>query len=519
MTTRLGGITAIDLSRERVVAVHGAVSSGRVDLKNWTRLEPPTEIEAGDAAAFGGWLGGALREQKVPVGRLVIGLPRGDAALKSLAVPGAGSLPPKDLHEMVQLQMARHATMSGDASVVDYLAPSAGDDVVVAGAVTSPRIEWRRELARAAGGKLARLELRAAGAQAVAMSAGLVDDRAVLVVAPGPGECEVLVVDRGRLGVARGLDAPRPGIGEDVESYAKRIAVEAARTVMGHRVQADASPLETVLVLGRDGVAEAIAEACRAKTGLEDVQCCGIPRDVVRGGEDLSAGEAAELLPAIGLLVRAAAGIRALDFANPTAAPDTGARWRQLAMAAALGLIVVGGVAYLYADRVKGDLEARIEPLAEQEGKLRDRYNTFVLTEARLRHFEAWREPAFDWLGHLAAIEAGLPDPPATLVDSIGFASDVELSFKPGARLDDPAAWLSEQAARLRVGGSAASAEPGQAFRRAMLDHPAYAVRSLGPEVAGRFELELTTRSASPDADGSGGAAPAAEGATAEASS
>lgn len=489
-----------DLEGNHLLAVEAIVEKGRARVERAvTAVRVAAGEERDDPGSIGRWIRGVLDEHGFRAKRAIVSVSRGEALIKRLEIP-VGSLSETERHEVIRLQMARQASLTSAESVIDYVSmdgegEAGGALTVTAAAMPSERVEWRREIARSAGLRLTGIRLRSAGVRAVLASAGE-HLRPVLVIAPGCGSFELLVIESGRLVFSRSIDAPMP-TGTDREShdvYADRVAVEASRTWMSYRVSPEGKEVERLVVLGAEPLGGAISDAVSERLEL--------PAEILTPGDLFDTDEGVErsvltpVVPLAGLLLCGTLGIPVLDFANPRAAPDTRAVLRQAALGGVLLLILFGGAGFLLANRDLGRQRAALETLKQENSKAIDRYVAAQLEGARLGHIRAWTDSSVDWLAHLDAIVGMMPDPTQAALSELGVTVHQRARFRPGAQLNDMSAWEAEAAVVVRLSGGVRDRTRAQAFRQSLLDAGVYRVESQGPELEDRFSLQISTASA-----------------------
>ena len=125
-----------------------------------------------------------------------------------------------------------------------------------------------------------------------------------------------------------------------------------------------------------------------------------------------------------------------------------------------------------------------------------------MLSQARVGHAEAWLSARADLTAHLRAAIAQLPPPPGGILDEISLSARDAVRFTLGESLASPDAFASAVAVDARLSGTVASREVGADLRARLLELTLYdSVASRGPEVEGRFDLELRSTLPEPFAD------------------
>lgn len=488
-----GKHTVIEIDGGRLTAVWGEVRPGSVVVDGWCTAMRPDGLAMDDARAVGAWVLQELSTANVPRGRVTLAAGRSEVVLKLLTLPRVeGGAAEGELAGMVRLQMMRQITVGGETAAVDYVAGRATEDGIptLAAAMPGERLDWYREMSRAAGLKPVRLALKCDAIAALLADITQRRDGAALGVCVGASSTEFVVIERGRLEAARAVDLVRPG-SEDSGPFAERLAVEARRTWASHRASRTGGELEAVLVVGEDPLSERIALGC-----AQSLDCRGetvrLPRMIAipQSMGEASRGMAAAL---VGMLVQHAEGVATLDFLNPRRAPDRNARVRQMVLAGVAGAIVLGGVCYVLADASLRGLRTRAELLSTQEVQLRKQRDDMLVRHARVKHLAAWMSEPVDWLAHARVLSDAAPDPRAGLVRELSGGAKFEAVFSPSGAYPG-GRWGVDQPITLSVDGSMSARQVGSLFRERLLDGGVYEVANKGAEVPDRYSLVLTTR-------------------------
>ncbi|MAY75361.1 MAG: hypothetical protein CMJ31_11695, partial [Phycisphaerae bacterium] len=196
--------------------------------------------------------------------------------------------------------------------------------------------------------------------------------------------------------------------------------------------------------------------------------------------------------------LRAAQGEPALNFASPWKPVDRSARTRQLVLAGVFGLIILGGLGWLWADGAVRSITRQIDPITKEAKGLKSRYDERQIELGAWRHLDAWARPEVDWLAHLDRVTDAMTPPPDMLLTEISGRMEAAPTFKPGQPLQDAASWAHVQRGTIRLSGLAADRDLTQSLRANLLASPTYAVHARGPETDGAFQLELTTPDTTP---------------------
>lgn len=494
------GLIAVNLDHDRVCAVGADVGTGELTVTGWLNSRLPQGMNARDSAVVGAWLGEELQRAGLGRGRLVFAVPRGEVILKKLKLPRGEGAGQSELAGMVRLQMTRQLTMAVEGTSIDYMpigeegtAEGVGVWVVLAAALPGERMLWYRDAAKAAGCKLERIGLRACGLAVMLAEIAQRQNGPVMAVAAGFGSVEFAIIEDGRLVFARAADV---GIGSDVESddaaAVSKIAVEAKRTWASYRVGEGASDVEAILVSGEGRLARELAKACGEGAELP-WKLASLP-GLVKFKTQLSELDALAAAPLIGLLAEVAVDKPTVDFAHPRKAPDLAAIKRQRVLLGVLGVIVLGGGAYVYSMMEIGSLRRRLEAAVTDGNALRSKYNAFLAEDARLGHIQQWTAARVDWIAHLKYLSDQMPDPRQALMDQVSGSLSAKVEFTTRDGRYDKKGWQVQQRAAFAVTGHIKQREVGDDLRKRLVSSDVYTtVESLGPDTPDQFALTLLT--------------------------
>jgi hypothetical protein len=297
------------------------------------------------------------------------------------------------------------------------------------------------------------------------------------------------------------VEVARPAGDADVAAYAERVAVEAKRTWMSyHGSRSTGGPrgsVQLVAVVGEPELAAKIGERCAqtVEVGWEPVG----PPAATEFPSWVSAGDRASSAPLVGLLLEESLDRPRLDFANTKKAVDRSAVRRQRVLAGILGLILVGGTGYILAQTSLDRLESRIGLAKEQQNKLRDENERFLLEYLRVNHLEKYRAVRVDWLAHLAAINEQLPDPRQATADEIsGRVASEEISFSPKKGEFSDEDWNAQQLSEFVVRGKVDHRDVAADLRGRLVNSRLYTVENKGADVPDKYSLSLLTTQTTP---------------------
>jgi len=496
----------IELDGPRVTIAQPG-SSGAGGLRRVAVASRPDETDPGEARSVGAWVASAMADAGIKArGRAVVALPRNEAMLKRLEVRVPADAGPADVDGAVRMQMARQLQASMETGRIDYrilVDEPTGEGtrriVAIAGALPNERLEFVREMTRAAGLGLARVTLRTFGAVAQLATEPTLSDGAVIAIALGPASSEIVLLEDGVFLAARGIDVARPQEpeGESAAAVGRRLAVEVKRTWASYRAGPESREVTGVVVLGDDPVAAALASAAAQPLSVEGRAVGRVEARAGGGGDPVSDHERALAIPLSGLTLGGAAET-ALDFEHPAAPPPKGVRRRQLALVAVLGLILVGGGGYLVADHRLAELEGRVDAARQDRDRLGQEYLTYLTRRAREEHLRAWLGGNPRWIDHLDWIVGRVPDPPAVLLDEIKGSEDgagTGIVFAPSQNDQSELGgqWVRQRRVLWDLSGRVRDPDALASLRAALLEGGLVRVRTQGPDEGAGFGLTLST--------------------------
>ncbi|GAB4386583.1 MAG: hypothetical protein Kow0022_16030 [Phycisphaerales bacterium] len=503
----------VDLSRDVVTAAGVTASARGLTVHRVAMAARPEHVAPDSPEQVGQWVRAALQDAGITTNRAVFAAPRGEVVLKMLELPTAGIENEAELCEAIRLQMSRQLTMPVEQSVIDWVMLESSDEQmlsVLVGVIHRERIEWYRQVAQHAKLRITGLRLRSSGIARLASEV----EGPVLAIASGIDTTDFVVADGGRVLFARSVELkhamPEMSLpllqddGSDADAdLPQRIAVEAKRTWMSYRVSQQAEEVRGIVVLGKGEAAQEICDRCGAMLELS-ARCLDVPASVrIKPSVDESA--LGSFLPLLGLGVPAATGAGSLDFLHPRKPPDRGARRRQIALVCVLMLIVLGGVGYLLRQDRLDALEAEKAARQAQLDKLSGAYRAYLIERARAEHIRRWDAIDVDWVGYLAWLTERLPDPRVSLADRVTMALASQVKYE--GRTFPGGVWSSESRVAVDLSGKVSDRSIALTLREKLLEAGLFTVVNRGPDVADRYDFELTTPLLSPrDAKGADGA-------------
>ncbi|MDX2132577.1 MAG: hypothetical protein SFY69_11055 [Planctomycetota bacterium] len=504
-------MSLVELDGGRLTAVGVRLSTNQVDVRVWHAADRPAHVKADSAQEVGQWVRDELRKAEVPLGRVVLVIPRNDVVLKPLMFPAPadGPLRESDLGGMVRLQMSRQLTVTTEDTPIDFVPlRSAGTGVeVLAGALPAERRAWWDQMAGAAGMGVRRIALRCLGVGAILGDLSDRRDGTILGVAVGAHATDLVLVERGGVAMARAIDLARPDGEGGFEAFAERISVEARRTLGSFRAGRASSGVEGVFVMGEGELCHRVARLCGAALDSPG-QSVG-PGVLVRVPSAMPEAMRSDCAALLGLALETVQGRVSLDFANPRRAPDTRARLRQAALGGVLGLIVLCGAGYVWADRELGSMRSTLGVLRTREAGLRRESEKLARESARVAHAERWKDARADWLSHIAHVTGTMPEPGPAVLDDLSarakgdgvYALEEKKSFPSGK-------WSSRVDVTIDLDGTISGRQVGADLRETLLSRGGYTVETPTADVPERFRLVLRTRSATAPATGGKDGAP-----------
>lgn len=500
-----GAQVAIDLEGDRFAAVCAAPSAGGLSIDSWITATRPAGVDAGDASAVGAWIAQELKQASMDRaarrGGVVFAVPRAEVVHKRLSFP-AGT-PMADVPAMVKLQMLRQLTVPAENALIDFVPMSgegnkgaaAGPVGVLAGAIQSDRVEWRRSVAKAAGLKVKRVNLRCEGLGVLLAEAAQRRGGSTLGVSVSSGSVEFVILEDGQIVYARATDLVRPVRSEELEEFADRVSVEAKRTWMSYRVGAESVEVEAVAVAGDDRAAQLVASGCSGATGLAST-AAGYPA-FIAAPSTMTAQDRTLVASLAGLLAGSVVGRGMMDFANPRKAPDVAGAKRQRVLLGALAAILVVGT---LSSMARTDLKARerkLDGLRTRWDQVSGEFTTYQRLKARAEHAELWRKERADWLSHLTVLAGRLPGPGEVIVDRVEGTGESSVDFtlpKGGSREYAKGAWQGSFIARIALQGRARKPGGVDGVRAAFVADDRYTIESRGAETPESFHWLLTSR-------------------------
>lgn len=499
MMTSARDFVVVQLDEARLLAARAVMHDAGVEIREVVDVAVPAGVSAADVARFGAWVGEQLQAADLPRGRVVVVVSRADVVLKVLTVPDAeGGMSETELGAIVRLQMLRQLAVAPEGTSIDFapLGPAgAGGRRVLAAALPADRAAWIRAVAKAGGLTIRRIALRSSGAAVLLAEVSQRLDGPVLGVVQAGSGAELVVIEGAELAAARWVELPRE-TPEERDLLPERLAVEVKRTWIASRGPDSPAEPARVIVIGPGHAAKSVAQRCGQVLGVAG-DSVGTPSLVTISQEGLTEEQHAALLPLGGVIAEVVLGRRLLDFSRPRKQPDTGAKTRQLALAGALGALLVCGGGWIVADRSLGGLRREISALQATQKELVNELAQRRLTEARLNDLEGWSGARVDWTAHLSEIAAALPDARIAPLDVVSGRSTGDVTFAPKGAYPG-GSWGKRLDASLDVAGKTIDRQAASGLREALLNRGVYTVTSQGADTPDRFALRLRTSVGTP---------------------
>jgi Tfp pilus assembly PilM family ATPase len=498
-------MVALSIDQDRLVALAAGVGES-VNVEVWHTAPFPPDLNLKDAAAVGRWIGNELERARIPRSRVTFSVPRGEVVLKRLRLPTSDEA---ELAGMVRLQMAKQMTMASEGTAVDFVPLSSREPgsaeagiSVLAAALPGDQIAWYRAVAKAAGCKIERLALRASGLASLLAESSQRHTGSILGISAAWGSVEFVVVDQGELVFVRAADFGLASAGGDEQAFAQRVAVEVKRTWMSYRVSENTAEVDAVMVAGEGKLATELAQRCGEALEMA-WRLAPLPGSLEVSNLITEADKLAAA-PLMGLLAEHVSGRPTLDFAHPRKAPDLGAIRRQRALAASLGLIVLGGAAYVLASGELAGLKKQVVQEREHATRLRTQYAEMLKEDARLSHLQKWTSADFDWLAHTRWISETMPDTKQAQLQELTGGLGAQVEFVPKDGGYTPAGWQLRQVAKINLEGKTKQRQTANDLRERLVGSAVYQVETKGADVQDQFRLELVTTRPRPEDEPTG---------------
>ncbi len=294
MRFRIGesDLLCIDWDERSLRLVNASVSRSGVTVRSAVHVSLEGAVSVRDPSAFGEFIRRTLAEHRIRTRRVVVDVPRQDAALNLMSLP-KGSL--SELAAMVDIQIGKELPFSKDQAVVDFAIAQQDNgnktnDVWVA-AVRNNVVDHIQQVILAAGLRLERIGLRPYANLSAVTADGPVSGRALLVDI-GPSMTEIDVIRDGRLVYSRAASVSIPTQGLSAPPTAQQapaqrsndatipfaddfitrpspmdaLLVDVSRTIEAYRATDPGARIERIILSGT-GVDENVAQAFANRFG------------------------------------------------------------------------------------------------------------------------------------------------------------------------------------------------------------------------------------------------------------
>lgn len=494
----------VEMDGSRLSAVSATLSKGMVEVRRWISAMRPETVLADDAGAVGAWAESELAKAGMVKAQAIVSVSRGDVVLKWLTVPHAGRASEAELGGMVRLQLTRQLTMPIEGTAIDYapMPAEAGSETwpVLAGAMPANRVLWCRTFAESAGLKLNRIGLRCFGVAAALGPMSQTRAGTIVGVAVGWGSTELVVVEDGQMTFARAVDVPRPLARSEHEAFSERIAVELKRTWMGYRSNKTGGAPDLVAVLGEGDLAHLVGEKCGALLESPS-KVVGSPASVKLPTE-MPESERSATAPLVGLLLEELLGRPTIDFANPRRPVNRAQQLRTAGLAAALGVILLGGAGYTLAKSAVAAVESKITLLENQQHDLTGDYERMLVDHARLGNFQQWAGARVDWLGHINTMCGQVPQGGVAYAEDVRGILESTVAFSPKGGTKTvkypEGEWTTDPSVKFDFKGKVMGSGIATDMRARFLVGDLYTVETMGPDLSDKFSLQLRTKTVTP---------------------
>lgn len=496
---RGGPITALDVDGLVLRAVNASPRVGRTVITRIVaeRLDFPPAGDRSDPQELGRAVAKTLDKLRLSPGSVVMAIPRASVVLRTLTLPEVRDV--RELASVVHLQVAKDLPFHAEDAVIDFrirrqieLPTSNGTNggngkqngaavpgeepppppkrklEVLVAAVKRDVVEFYRQVAQAAGLKLAGLGLLSYGNARCLEACRVADDQeSIGFITLRPEEVGIDVIAQKSLLFSRGASikpraetaapslspsqpaAPAAGAPNGVngtaapappaetpaatpETYADLVTIEVVRTLAGYGGTEPGNPVARLVVAGATGQESAVSEALAKRLGLP----CALldPAtllDLPRAAREQASGAVAALGLALG--VHDPQGLP-FDFLNPKR-PAVRRDMKQIrllmgAAAAAACVIFVLAVGRTLENRQKSVLN-NLLALAAKEKRQQPVYRR---TQIQLNTIRDWTAEGHRWLDHYAYLSAILPPSEDLYVQSLTISGQGTIRLAVQAR-------------------------------------------------------------------------------------
>jgi len=442
---------AVDFDSRMLRIVQAERSGNRCRILKHLEVPLPEGLDMSQAGPIGEFLARTLREMRLGGPGVLMNVPRGQAVLKPLRLPGG--LDESELVGMVRYQAAKELPFSPAEAVIDFMVqgrcggesspPQTGAGLdVLAAAVRLEVLDHYRQIALAAGLKLRRLGLRpCSNMRCVEACTVQRKDGSLVVVHVTAEQTEIDVLVNGALAFSRSAvvkPAPgKPGDEQDVNKSVHAVVTEVARSLQSYQAVQRAGQIDAVVLAGRTGIEPKLAEELSRHLEvpceiLTPARALGLPDD----GDGASA-----FIAVLGLAIGHCGPARLpFDFLNPKR-PQVRRdvkKIRTAAMAGGVAVLLLAGLVgrTMYLSGTEGQLkamEAQLSPrgeLVKENRRLKD-------LASRLESIDAWVESGRNWLDHWAYLSSLFPPCREAYITGLKTNPDGSMAFTVRARTSE----------------------------------------------------------------------------------
>ena len=411
------------------------------------------------------------------------------ALARDHALVGRIELPTDDeaeLRSMARIALVRDFSVEGMETLSDFQRASAGEGVtrIVAAAATRTRID---EASARAGGPVARVSLRALGMLALVRTSDTMAQGSTLVLDVTRDAVESTLVRDGELVHSRGGAIA----GATPEARAASVVVEFRRLMAALRsapaAAAGSAVVDRVVLACDRALAGILTSQLSAIAGTSAVRLDGHPR-LAFASPDLREQVCGSCLPLAGLLLEDDAAVEraghAVDLLHPTPQIDVAARARERALMVAGVVLVAALGGWTLGAQSWRVLEARHDDLRAKALNAEPVRVGFRRDEVRLKHIEAYRDLAPDWLAHFDALRRFAPDPSSVVLDGLTAQLDgTEISYSDVGKM------TAAPELRFVLDGEARDRATADGLRDTLVKEKGYTVASTGADARGGRRL------------------------------
>ncbi len=468
----------LDLGRRQLRALEADRDRRLLRVRRTLSQDYPDWLDTSDTETLGQWVAEQLADAGVPRGQVTFALSRERVVLKRLTLP---TVDEDELPEMTRLTMQRDLPFSSEGAVIDYIAVDSTEThtTVLAAALPEDALQHTREVAHAAGLKIARITLRGMGAAALLQALDAEGTAAGLVLDVTTEAVEFVLVTDGAVRITRAAEIPQSSSHQQI---VHTLITETRRTWMSYRIAEDSAPIDEAVLLGNGELTD---EAAREIGSILDV-----PTRVLRTHPQIDPGTSrmTGIWPLAGTLLESLLSLDEIDFANPRKAADRVAdRRRRVIMAGGAVLVVL--LSFWTFGRMH--LQALDDDIIRLETKYKEAtpgFLRYVRDNYRVQHLQQWHAVEPDWLAHLGALTNVAPKPGEVVFDSFSGSLDFR-----GVRFDRDAdaarAWSAPAVVSITVDGEAVDRATADKLREALVESDIYATSSSGADAPGGRRL------------------------------